>query len=167
MNRCACFFNTTIAIILVLPHQFHHICGSPPLPQSSIAGNWVDLPARHKAALEVFVLNFLRFPTWQILNLTEMQTLNKNSDQTFQRSPLLPDINIVESPCVGRRNRQGPLGLAAYKLLAATRTLGQRNTTLEISRTSFGQCQQELIGGDLQCGFFAPGGRPQLNSAVI
>ena len=119
-----------------------------------------------RAALEVFVLNFLRFPTWQILNLTEMQTL-KNSDQTFQRSPLLPDINIVESPCVGRRNRQGPLGLAAYKLLAATRTLGQRNTTPEFPRMSFGQCQQELIGGDLQCGFFAPGGWPQLNSAVI
>ena len=83
-----------------------------------------------RAALEVFVLNFLRFPTWQILNLTEMQTLNKNSDQNLQRSPLLSDINIVESPCVGRRNRQGPLGLAAYKLLVATRTSGQRNTTL-------------------------------------
>ena len=120
-----------------------------------------------RAALEVFVLNFLRFPTWQILNLTEMQTLNKNSDQNLQRSPLLSDINIVESPCVGRRNRQGPLGLAAYKLLASARTLGQRNTTREFPRMSFGQCQQELIGGDLRCGFFAPGGWPQLNSAVI
>ena len=126
MNRCACFFNTTTAIILVLPHQFHHICGSPPLPQS--VGQICQPGTR--AALEVFVLNFLRFPTWQILNLTEMQTLNKNSDQNLQRSPLLSDINIVESPCVGRRNRQGPLGLAAYKLLVATRTSGQRNTTL-------------------------------------
>ena len=51
MDRCACFFNTTTAIILVLPHQFHHICGSPPLPQSSIAGSWADLPARHKGCV--------------------------------------------------------------------------------------------------------------------
>ena len=100
-----------------------------------------------RAALEVFVLNFLRFPTWQILNLTEMQTL-KNSDQTFQRSPLLPDINIVESPCVGRRNRQGPLGLAAYKLLVATRTLGQRNTTLEFSGQASKSSKEETSGVD-------------------
>ena len=100
-----------------------------------------------RAALEVFVLNFLRFPTWQILNLTEMQTL-KNSDQSLQRSPLLPDINIVESPCVGRRNRQGPLGLAAYNLLAATRTLGQRNTTLEFSGQASKSSKEETSSVD-------------------
>lgn len=151
-----CFLtSSTISADLLLCHN-HQLLAFGQICQP---GTW--------AVLEVFVLNFLRFPTWQILNLTEMQTLNKNSDQTLQRSPLLPDINIVESPCVGRRNRQGPLGLAAYNLLAATRTLGQRNTTLEFSGMSFGQCQQELKGGDLQCGFFAPGGGPQLNSAVI